>query len=124
MYTLDTNAIIYAIKGDTQALPVLRDIFGDGSIPVYVATITEVELFGFPQLQGEEAMLIDNFLQKVSRVSLDSQIARAAAGIRRRYNLKLPDSIIAATTIFTNSTLLTRNVRDFQKVPGLHIQKI
>jgi len=124
VYTLDTNAIIYALKGDTHALPVLRDIFADGSIPVYVTTITEIELFGFPQLHVDEAVLIENFLQKVSRVSLDSQIARAAAGIRRRYHLRLPDSVIAATTIFTNSTLLTRNVRDFQKVPGLRLQEI
>jgi predicted nucleic acid-binding protein len=69
-------------------------------------------------------VLIENFLRKVSRVSLDSQIARGAAVIRRRYGLKLPDSVIAATAGFMNSTLVTRNVDDFQKVPGLRLLEV
>jgi len=34
---------------------------------------------------------------------------------------KLPDAIIAATAIFHNFTLLTRNVDDFKNISFLHI---
>ena len=124
MYTLDTNAIIYAVKGDDKALPILRDILVDGATPIYVATLTETELFSYQNLEIEEAVLIENFLRKVTRVSLDSQVARGAAVIRRNYRLRLADSIIAATAGFTNSTLVTRNIDDFQKVPGLRLLEI
>jgi predicted nucleic acid-binding protein len=122
MYTLDTNAIIYYIKEDPHAYPLLEDVLHDPSCTIYVSTVTEVELFSFPTLSAEEATLIEeNVLQTVSLISLDSQIARIAGQIRAAYKLKLPDSVIAATALFTGSTLLTRNHRDFTRVPMLHI---
>jgi predicted nucleic acid-binding protein len=124
VYTLDTNAIIYAVKGDDKALPILREILANGATPIYVATLTETELFSYQKLEIEEAVLIENFLRKITRVSLDSQIARGAAVIRRMYGLRLADSIIAATAGFTNSTLVTRNSEDFHKVPGLRLLEI
>ncbi|MGH7964666.1 MAG: type II toxin-antitoxin system VapC family toxin [Candidatus Binatia bacterium] len=124
MYTLDTNAIIYYLKGDVRAVPVLRDVFSHPETPVYVSALTEAELFSFPQLSEEEARLIGALLRTVSLIPLDSQIARIAGMLRRTYRLKLPDSVIAATALFTGSTLLTRNTRDFKKIPGLLIEVI
>jgi len=124
VYTLDTNAIIYAVKADERAIPILRDILARPDVPVYVSTITEIELFSFPQLSEEEARLIENFLGRVSLIPVDSQIARIAGTLRGAYRIKLPDSAIAATALFTSSTLLTRNVADFEKVPQLLTQAI
>ena len=39
-------------------------------------------------------------------------------------NAHVPDSIIAATAMFTGITLLTRNTRDFRKISNLGIRKI
>lgn len=44
MYTLDTNAIIYYLKGDPRAGSTIENIIANGT-PLYVSTITEVELF-------------------------------------------------------------------------------
>jgi len=49
VYTLDTNAIIYYLKDDPEAVPALRKIFSEDT-PLYISTITEPELFGFPAL--------------------------------------------------------------------------
>ena len=124
MYTLDTNALIYAVKADERATPILRDILARPDVAVYVSTITEIELFSFPQLSEEETHLIENFLSKVSLIPVDSQIARPAGTIRSAYRIKLPDSAIAATALFTGSTLLTRNVADFERVPTLRVEAI
>jgi len=35
---------------------------------------------------------------------------------RGKYNLKLGDAVIAATTIFYNLILVTRNEKDFKKI--------
>jgi predicted nucleic acid-binding protein len=36
----------------------------------------------------------------------------------------LADAFIAATALFTGSTLLTSNVRDFKKIPSLKLQAV
>ena len=102
----------------------MQSLLDDPHILVYVSTITEVELFGYPALSDTEATTINSLLQTVSVIPLESQIARAAGYIRRAYRLKTPDSVIAATALFTGSTLLTRNVRDFKKVPSLKLQAV
>lgn len=124
MYTLDTNAIIYYQKRDPRAVPVLREILGNPTTSVYVSTITEAELFSYPNLSDEEKEIIEAILQSVALIPPNSQIARITGNLRATYRLKLIDSFIAATALFTGSTLLTRNVRDFKKIPQLSLQAI
>lgn len=123
MYTFDTNVIIYYLKGDLGAVSLVRDIL-ERNVSIYVSVITEIELFGFSGLNVEEARQIEAILNTVSVISLDSRIARLAGFLRRQYRLKIADSVIAATALFTGTALVTRNVRDFQKVSGLSVLKI
>ena len=123
MYTLDTNAILYYLKDDPDTVSSLRNIFTQ-NVPLYVSAITELELFAFSNLSATEEALIEELLTTVAVISLDSHIARLAALIRRQYRLQVPDSAIAATAMFTGSTLLTRNTRDFQRVPRLSLLKV
>jgi predicted nucleic acid-binding protein len=67
---------------------------------------------------------IEEFLQIVAIVPLDSRLARMAANLRRLYKIKTVDSIIAATSLYTGSTLVTRNIKDFQKIIGLKLIQI
>jgi predicted nucleic acid-binding protein len=122
VYTLDTNAIIYYLENDPKVAPFLQSILNDPTIPVYVSTITEAELFSHANLSDEEIQTIDNILQAVSLVPPVSKIARAAGRIRGTSRVKLADSFIATTALFTGSTLLTRNVRDFFEIPHLSVQ--
>ena len=118
MYTLDTNAIIYYFKNDSQAVSVIERVFSENT-PIYLSTISEIELFGFPNLTAQEIEQFEQFLYTVSVIPVDSRIARIAGTLRREYHLKTPDSAIAATGLFTGSTLVTRNTKDFQKIPNL-----
>jgi len=124
VYTLDTNAIIYYLQDDPRAVPILQGILDDPAIPVYISAVTEAELFSFPSLTDDEAQRIENILCTVFVIPLDSQIARAAANIRRTYRVKLPDSVVAATALFTGSPLLTCNAQDFKKILTLRLQAI
>lgn len=108
MYTLDTNAILYYLKDDAGAVSVLRDVFAE-NVPIYVSAVTELELFAYSDLSAEEESLIEGLLATVSVIPVDSRIARLAALVRRDYRLKVPDSVIAATAMFTGSKLLTGN---------------
>ena len=44
--------------------------------------------------------------------------------IREIFNIKLPDSIIAATCLLNKASLITNNVEDFDQIPGLHLIKV
>ena len=123
MYTLDTNAILYYLKDDPATVSSLRNVFAE-NVPLYVSAITELELFAFSNLSTAEEKLIEELLTTVAVISLDSHIARLAAFIRRQYRLKVADSVIAATAMFTGSTLLTRNTRDFQRIPNLSLLRV
>lgn len=123
MYTLDTNAILYYLKDDPATVSSLKNIFAQ-NVPLYVSAITELELFAFSNLSGAEEKLIEELLTTVAVICLDSHIARLAAFIRRQYRLKVPESAIAATALFTGSTLLTRNTRDFRRIPNLSLLKV
>ncbi|MEK6681829.1 MAG: type II toxin-antitoxin system VapC family toxin [Nitrospirota bacterium] len=123
MYTLDTNAIIYYLKDDPHAVAVLSDIFTENT-PFYISAITEIELFGFSKLSDQEAEQIEAILRTVAIIPVDSRIARTAGFIRRNYHINIADSAIAATALFTGTTLLTRNIRDFRNIPNLSLRQI
>ena len=93
-------------------------------MPIYVSAVTELELFAYSDLSAEEESLIEGLLATVSVIPLDSRIARLAALVRRDYRLKVPDSVIAATAMFTGSKLLTRNTRDFRTISNFIVFKI
>lgn len=123
MLTLDTNAVIYYLKGDAAASAVIEPLISVHTT-IFVATVSELELFSLPSITPEETAKINALLPTFSLITLDSHMARRAAELRRLYRLKTADSIVAATALFTNSTLLTRNVKDFKKISGLSIQVV
>jgi toxin FitB len=123
MYLLDTNAIIYYVKDESEVVSIIEEIYTK-NVPVYVSAMTEAELFAFPEMSDEETERIEKFLQSVSIIPMDSQVARLTGSIRKKYQLKIADSVIAATALFTGTQLLTRNGNDFKKVTELNIQEI
>jgi tRNA(fMet)-specific endonuclease VapC len=49
-------------------------------------------------------------------------LARHAALIRQRLNVPSNDLKIAATALEENATVVTRNLRDFRRVPGVQCE--
>lgn len=123
MYTLDTNAIIYFLKDDPRAVIIIREVL-EQNAPVYISAIMETELFGFSKLTDQEAEQIEAMVDSLAVIPVDSRIARTAGLIRRNHFVNIADSIIAATALFTGTTLLTRNIRDFRKIHSLSLREI
>ena len=72
-----------------------------------------------------EKRVVKKFLEEnFVSIIFDRAIARMTADIRVTQKVKLPDAAIAATAIFTNSALITRNIKDFKKIKGLDIIEI
>lgn len=123
MFTLDTNILIYYGKGDSAIADVLLEQLETGAV-LFLPTIAVVEFLSFPALTLQEREFFVNLFSQLTIVSLDLEISLAAADLRRVHDMKLGDSVIAATTLATHSTLMTRNIRDFKKVTGLPLLKM
>ena len=122
MYTLDTNAIIYYLDEDPTVVPLLEPILGQ-DMAIFVSVVTELELLSHPGLT-EEDMAEIQLLTSVVIFPLESRLAQLAGALRRQYHLKTPDSVVAATALLTRTTLVTRNIRDFQGIDGLSLLPI
>jgi len=123
VYTLDTNAIIYYLDEDPAVVSVLDPLLAQ-DIALFVSVVTELELLSYPRLTEEDMAEIAQLLASMVVFPLESRLAHLAAALRRQYRLKTPDSVVAATALLTRTTLVTRNVQDFQAIAGLFLLPI
>ncbi len=122
MYLFDTNAVIYFLSGDKKAVDLVKEILKGNKI-IYVPTIVRLELFSKQDMTEIEQNAISDFLSYTIEINLDKTIADIAATVRRNFKTKVADSIVAASALYTNSFLVTRNVKDF-KILDIRIVKI
>ena len=76
-----------------------------------VSIITWMEV-----MVGATADLVDptrRFLEGLTVIALDDEIASRAVALRRAHRIKLPDAVIWATAQITGRLLVTRNSKDF-----------
>ncbi len=121
---LDTNILIAYLAGEESVVEQLSEWKGSGE-PLYLPTVVEAELLSFAKWTPSERRMAEVFLeQHFISIPFDRSTARIAAQIRRATRIALPDAIIAASTFLAHSTLVTRDVTDFRKVPDLRMVTI
>lgn len=98
---IDSNIILYYLNGDSTLLPVLEDK------QLFISFITQLELLSFKKITEPEIKLIEGFLQHCTIIEMSSVIKENTILLRRKYGLKLPDAIIAASSLFLNVPLFT-----------------
>lgn len=111
---LDTNIIIYFLEGDETLTTFLN-----GKIP-YISFVTKLELLGYESITQEQEIRIEVFLSEYIIIGLNPDIEREVIRIRKKYRVKLPDSIIMATAVYHDIPLVTAD-RDFEKVKELNV---
>ena len=107
---LDTNAIIYALNGALTLPPA----------QYFTSIITEMELFSYSKLSESENKNIKNLLSHFQIYNITQEIKEMTIEIRKNYGIKLPDSIICATALVNDTTLIS-NDKQLSKVTGLKI---
>ena len=100
-YLLDTNIVLYLLRGDKDIPSLIK-----GS-DIYISFITEMELLSFPKLSSSELTKIESLLKDVLILEFNAEIKRTAIKLRSKYNLGLPDSIVAASSLFLNIQLIS-----------------
>ena len=113
-FVLDTNIVLYLLTGNKTILEIV-----DGS-QIYVSFITQLELLGYKGISSKEQEKIKAFLTDCIIVDITEDIKRNTITLKKKYIIKLPDSIIAATAQFLDIPLLTAD-KGFAKITDLNI---
>jgi predicted nucleic acid-binding protein len=66
---------------------------------VFISIISELELLSYKNLNSKDIKAISAFIKEIHVENISHKIKDEAINIRRSTNLKLPDCIIAATSI-------------------------
>ena len=111
---LDSNILLYFLYGDNDVIEIIFDK------DVVISFITELELLSFPKLSRDEENNIKELLKNCQLINLNEEIKSLTIELKRKYKLKLPDAIIAATAYYLNLPLITAD-KQFKQVEELEI---
>ena len=109
---VDTSLIINLFNGvaEVQELITDRDLF--------VSIISEIEVLSFPNITPEDSRLLKDFLSQCYIVDIEPSIKEITISIRSKIKIKLPDAVIAATSIYYDLPLFTMD-KGFKRIPDL-----
>ena len=117
MNLVESNIIIYSAL---KEFAYLRELFKEEN--VFVSEISLLEVLGYSSITKEQENYFNAVFSLVNKIPVSTEIIFEAIRLRKNDKLSVGDSIIAASAIGLNLTLLTNNVSDFKKVKSLQIK--
>jgi predicted nucleic acid-binding protein len=119
---VDTDILIDAGRGVSEAITCLQDIERNSSLAASV--VTQMELFvgcrNKTELQG-----LEKFLSRFQLLKLSEQVSDTAVDLLRQYrlshNLLIADSLIAASALVFDAPPISKNQRDYRFIAGLNL---
>jgi len=113
-FVADTNFLISLHEGASFVKPFL-----DQSVAISI--ITEIELLGWPKISEPEKKKLKALLNECEVIDLRPEIKEVAIRLRQKQSIKVPDAIIAATSVFLKVPLVTsdrgfKNIRDVEVI--------
>ena len=127
IYALDTNAIAYFFRGEGRvAERILACRPRDIAVPAIVAYELRYGIARMPD-PARRSSELESFLASATILPFDDDCSRLAARTRaalERIGTAIGplDTMIAATALAARAVLVTRNVREFGRVPGLSVE--
>lgn len=123
---IDTDVVVSYLNGRADAVTLLQQLVADG---IAISVITYGEIYegiyaGADPTRHEASFRA--FLRGARVIVVNRTVARRFGQLRgalRRQGqiLPAPDLLIAATALTYGLVLVTRNLRHFQRIPGLRI---
>jgi predicted nucleic acid-binding protein len=108
---VDTDVFIDHLRG--------AHLLRTGRDTLSYSAMTRCELFAG---NAEEESAVATLLAPFRELTVDRRVAEAAGRIRRETGIRTPDALIAGTALVHSLQLVTRDRRDFERVPRLHVR--
>jgi predicted nucleic acid-binding protein len=112
-FIADTNFLVYVHEGNQNVTPFLNYNFG-------ISFITEVELLGYNGINKNEELKLKQLLKDIFCIEWNYSIKEKTIELRKKYKIKLPDAIIASTSIIYDIPLVTAD-KGFDKINELDL---
>ena len=120
-WLLDTNVIIDAFAGRTDAVAALTKARLASPEWVGFSSITRLEILGFSALTTADDKGLRALLAEFNEALITPAVIDEAINIRKAVRMKTPDAIIAATALVHQAQIVSRNTDDFKRVPSLRV---
>lgn len=120
---IDTNIALYYFGSllSADAASFIESLFRSS---YYISVINRIELLGFSKISLTQDKAMQSFVHNAISIDLDEAVIVETINIRKQFNTKLPDAIIAASCIVNDCCLLTNNSKDFEKISGLTVKSL
>jgi predicted nucleic acid-binding protein len=110
---LDTNILIYLLQGDQK----IAELIDNKTFTI--SFITELELLSIPA-NPTQLKKIKSLLKECYILNINDEIKKNTIDFRNKYNVKLPDAIVAATAHYLDLPLITAD-KGFKKIEELNL---
>ena len=126
---IDTSPFIYLIEAHPLYLPLVAPLFErveKGEISAVTSAITVAEVTVLP-LRQQRYELREQYLnlllnnRNLDIVTVDIQMAQAAAELRAQFGVRLPDAIQVAAAIITNCEIFITNDRSLKQITAVQV---
>ena len=112
-FIADSNFLIYLHEGNDIVEPFLKYNFG-------ISFISEIELLGFYDISKSDEIKLKLLLNDCFQIEWNSKIKDQTILLKRKYHIKLPDAVIAATCLVFDIPLVTAD-KGFSKISELDL---
>jgi len=112
-FLADTNFLIFTSQGNPIVEPFLDYNIG-------ISYISEMELLGVFSISKIQKSNMQNIIDECFIIDMNSEIKKKSIQIKQKYKIKLPDAIIAATSIQYNIPFITAD-SDFKVIKELDL---
>jgi tRNA(fMet)-specific endonuclease VapC len=128
VYLLDTDICIYLLRGKApNVVERLREVSLD-EIGTTAITVAELRFGALRSTKPRDnTVRVEQFIAPLARVPFDDLAALHFARIKTDLSaigqlIGAMDMLIAATTLAARATLVTNNVREYQRVRSLRVE--
>ncbi len=125
---LDTNICIYLIKKQPPSVLERFHSFSVGDIGISIVTLAELD-YGVAKSrhQARNRTALEQFVALLEVADFDREAARAYGLLRVSLEQKGTlvggmDLLIAAHAVSLGTRLVTNNLREFRRIPGLRVE--
>lgn len=129
-YLFDTTIFLDYFRGSSPQHLAAKNLFIEKqtSSEVHFSVVTMYELLIGKNATRERINKVELFLSRLTTLAVTEEVVKKAASLQRKYlregkQIKTADSLIAETAWEHNLVLVTSNVKDFDFIEEIEVQK-